>query len=86
MNLQSILYALALLLSGTILLIVAGLGAIVFLANRDCGPSFGYLGCETPTAKVNTRGDQVASGMRSPQSGAPSPCASRNSGRHGDKL
>jgi hypothetical protein len=44
-----VLYAMALLLAGLFLLMVVGLGAVVFLADRDCGPAFSYYGCKTPT-------------------------------------
>jgi hypothetical protein len=56
-------------LGGKFLLIVASLGAIIFLVDRDRGSRFGYLGCETQPAKNDAQGDQAASGMRSPQGG-----------------
>jgi hypothetical protein len=47
--LRFVLYAVALLLAGLFLLMVVGLGAVVFLADRECGPAFGYYGCKAPT-------------------------------------
>jgi hypothetical protein len=52
-TLRSGLCALAFLLAGAILIIFAGLCAVVFLADRDCGPTFGYYGCPTPTASIS---------------------------------
>jgi hypothetical protein len=60
MTLRSGLYALAFLLSGTCLFIFSCLGSVALLADLGCSASFGYYGCETPTANANEQGDQVA--------------------------
>ena len=70
MSLRSGLYALALLLAGALLFAFAGLCAIVFLADRRCGPAFGYYDCETPTANISKKANPVAGAPASaPRSG-----------------
>jgi hypothetical protein len=51
MSVRSCMFAHAFLLAAAILFVGAGLGAIVFLFDRHCGPAFGYYGCDIPTAK-----------------------------------
>jgi hypothetical protein len=58
------MFALAFLLAGAILFAVVGLGAIVFLFERHCGPAFGYYGCDIPTANIQGEVDSVASTAR----------------------
>jgi hypothetical protein len=60
MSVRSGLYALAFLLTGAFLFISVMLCSIAFLAARNCGPAFGYFGCETPVTHIGNEGHQVA--------------------------
>ena len=60
MSVRTCMFALAFLLAGAILFVGAGLGAIVFLFDRHCGPAFGYYGCDIPTADSQGEVDPVA--------------------------
>jgi hypothetical protein len=60
MSVRTCIFALSFLLAGAILFVGAGLGAIVFLFDRRCGPAFGYYGCEIPTANTQREVDPVA--------------------------
>ena len=60
MSVRSCIFALAFLLAGAILFVGAGLGAIVFLFDRHCGPAFGHYGCDIPTADTQREVDPVA--------------------------
>jgi hypothetical protein len=57
MSLRSALFAVAVLVGGAVLILVGGVGAILFLTNRQCGAS-GYL-CEAPTANIRDGKDHA---------------------------
>jgi hypothetical protein len=57
MSLRSALFAVAVLVGGAVLILVGGVGAILFLTNRQCGAS-GYL-CEAPTANIRDEKDHA---------------------------
>jgi hypothetical protein len=57
MSLRSALFAVAVLVGGAVLILVGGVGAILFLTNRQCGAS-GYL-CEAPTGNIRDGKDHA---------------------------
>jgi hypothetical protein len=58
-RLRSVLYAVAIVFAAAVFFVLVGLGAIVFLAQRNCGAPFGYYGCETPVADEPADGDHT---------------------------
>ena len=62
MSLRSALYALAFVFATAVVFILVSLAAIFFLAGRNCGASFGYYGCASPSATTPADDDvdQVA--------------------------
>jgi hypothetical protein len=63
MSVRTCISALAFLLAGAVLFAGVGLGAIVFLSDRHCGPAFDYYGCAIPMANIQREVDPVA-GLR----------------------
>ena len=62
MCLRSALYALAFVFATAVVFILVSFAAIFFLAERNCGASFGYYGCASPSATTPADDDvdQVA--------------------------
>ena len=60
MYLRTGIYVLACIFAGGALFLTAGLGTVVFLADRHCSPAFGYYGCETPRTNIPKEGDQTS--------------------------
>jgi hypothetical protein len=57
MSIRSALFAVGVLASGAVLILVGGFGAILLLTGRQCGPS-GYL-CEPPPGHIRDKKDHV---------------------------
>ena len=58
------LLAIAIVLAGASLFVLALVGTTVFLSDRHCGSEFNYDGCDIPSAGVVNKGDQVVHASR----------------------